>query len=73
LAGGLDVALGVPAQLAAFGLIFILFGIMFGAIYRYRKAFSWHTGLWGENASGRHYDLIFLLINLVMSFTDGGA
>ena len=54
-------------QLAAFGLILL----MFGAIYK--KIFSWHTGFWGEKASGWHYDLIFVLMNLVIAFTDGGA
>jgi putative oxidoreductase len=67
LAGGLGVAFGVLTQLAAFGLILI----MFGAIGK--KIFAWHTGFWGEKASGWHYDLIFILINLVIAFTDGGA
>jgi putative oxidoreductase len=67
LAGGLGVAFGVLTQLAAFGLILV----MFGAIYK--KTFSWHTGFWGEKASGWHYDLIFILINLVIAFSDGGA
>jgi putative oxidoreductase len=67
LAGGLGVAFGVLTQLAAFGLIVI----MFGAIGK--KIFAWHTGFWGENASGWHYDLIFVLMNLVIAFTDGGA
>ena len=67
LAGGLGVAFGVLTQLAAFGLILV----MSGAIYK--KTFSWHTGFWGEKAFGWHYDLIFILINLVIAFTDGGA
>jgi len=67
VAGGLGVAFGVLTQLAAFGLIVI----MFGAIGK--KIFAWHTGFWGENASGWHYDLIFVLMNLVIAFTDGGA
>lgn len=66
-AGGLAVAFGVLTQLAAFGLILI----MLGAIEK--KIFAWHTGFWGENASGWHYDLIFILMNLVIAFTDGGA
>ena len=60
-------AFGVLTQLAAFGLILI----MFGAIQK--KIFAWHTGFWGEKASGWHYDLIFVLMNLVIAFTDGGA
>jgi putative oxidoreductase len=67
VAGGLGVAFGVLTQLAAFGLIFI----MFGAIWK--KIFAWHTGFWGEKASGWHYDLMFVLMNLVIAFTDGGA
>jgi putative oxidoreductase len=67
VAGGLGVAFGVLTQLAAFGLILI----MFGAIQK--KIFEWHTGFWGEKASGWHYDLIFILMNLVIAFTNGGA
>jgi putative oxidoreductase len=67
VAGALGVAFGVLTQLAAFGLILI----MFGAIEK--KIFAWHTGFWGEKASGWHYDLIFVLINLVIAFTNGGA
>ena len=67
LAGGLGVAFGVLTQLAAIGLILI----MLGAIEK--KIFAWHTGFWGEKGSGWHYDLIIILINLVIAFTDGGV
>jgi putative oxidoreductase len=67
VAGGLGVAFGVLTQLAAFGLVVI----MFGAIQK--KIFAWHTGFWGVKASGWHYDLIFILMNLVIAFTNGGA
>ena len=67
LAGGMGVTFGVLTQLAAFGLILI----MLGAIWK--KIFAWHTGFWGEKGSGWHYDLIFILMNLVIAFTDGGA
>jgi putative oxidoreductase len=67
VAGGLGVAAGVLTQLAAIGLILV----MLGAIYK--KIFAWHTGFWGEKASGWHYDLIFILMNLVIVFTNGGA
>jgi putative oxidoreductase len=67
VAGGLGVAAGVLTQLAAIGLILI----MFGAIQK--KIFSWHTGFWGEKASGWHYDLMFVLMNLVILFTNGGS
>ena len=66
VAGGLGVAAGVLPQIAAFGLILI----MLGAIQK--KMFVWHTGFWGEKSSGWHYDLIFVLINLLIAFTDGG-
>jgi len=67
LAGGLGVALGVLTQLAAIGLILI----MLGAIQK--KIFVWHTGFWGEKASGWHYDLMLLLMNFVIACTDGGG
>jgi putative oxidoreductase len=66
LAGGLGVAFGVLTQLAAFGLILI----MLGAVQK--KIFVWHTGFWGEKASGWHYDLMLILMNLVIAFTNGG-
>ena len=67
IAGALGVALGLLTQLAAFGLIII----MLGAIQK--KIFVWHTGFWGEKASGWHYDLMIVLMNLVIAFTNGGA
>jgi putative oxidoreductase len=67
VAGGLGVAFGVLTQLAAFGLILI----MLGAIQK--KLFAWHTGFWGGKQPGWHYDLIFVLMNLVIAFTNGGA
>jgi putative oxidoreductase len=67
LAGGLGIAFGVLTQLAAFGLILI----MLGAIQK--KIFVWHTRFWGEKASGRHYDLMLILMNLVTAFANGGT
>ena len=67
VAGGVGVAFGVLTQLAAIGLILI----MLGAIQK--KIFVWHTGVWGEKASGWHYDLLLVAINLVILFTNGGA
>jgi putative oxidoreductase len=66
LAGALGVAAGVLTQAAAFGLILL----MLGAIEK--KVFVWHTGFWGQKAEGWHYDLILILINLVIAFSDGG-
>ena len=67
LAGALGVALGVLTQLAAFGLILL----MLGAIQK--KIFVWRTGFWGEKSDGWHYDLMMILMNLVITFTDGGS
>jgi len=67
VAGGLGVAAGVLTQLAAFGLILI----MLGAIQK--KIAKWHTGFWGEKTYGWHYDLMFVLMNLLIAFTNGGA
>jgi putative oxidoreductase len=67
VASGLGVAAGVLTQLAAFGLILI----MLGAIQK--KIFVWHTGFWGEKTYGWHYDLMFVLMNLVIIFSNGGA
>jgi putative oxidoreductase len=67
LAGGLGVALGVLTQLAAMGLMLV----MLGAIHR--KIFVWHTGFWGAQATGWHYDVMLLLINAVIVCTDGGT
>jgi putative oxidoreductase len=66
LAGGLGVVFGVLTQLAALGLILV----MLGAIYK--KIGAWHTGFWGEKASGWHYDLMLVIMNLVIITTNGG-
>src|SRR5260370_26497005 len=65
--GALGVAFGVLTQLAAAGLILL----MLGAIQK--KVFVWHTGFWGEKESGWHYDLILIVMNLVIAFTNGGG
>jgi len=67
VAGSLGVAFGVLPQLAALGLILV----MLGAIQK--KVFVWHTGFWGKNASGWHYDLMLVVMNLVVIATDGGS
>ena len=64
ISGGLGVAFGVLTQLAANGLILI----MLGAIHK--KVFFWQTGFWGEKASGWHYDLMLVLMNLVIACTN---
>jgi putative oxidoreductase len=66
MAGALGVALGVFTQVAAL----LLMLVMLGAIQK--KVFVWHIGFWGEQNSGWHYDLTFLLANLVILTTAGG-
>jgi putative oxidoreductase len=66
IAGSLGIVFGVLQQVAAIGLIMI----MLGAIQK--KVFVWHTGFWGEKASGWHYDLIFVVMCVVVLFTNGG-
>ena len=66
MAAALGVALGVFTQVAALGLI----GIMVGAIQK--KLFVWHIGFWGDKTYGWHYDLLFVVANLVILTTGGG-
>ena len=66
MAAALGVALGVFTQLAAL----VLIGIMLGAIQK--KLFVWHTGFWGDKTYGWHYDLLFVVANLVILTTAGG-
>ncbi len=66
VAGSLGIIFGVLQQLAAVGLILV----MLGAIQK--KIFVWRTGFWGDKASGWHYDLMFVVMCLVILFTDGG-
>jgi putative oxidoreductase len=66
VAGALGVMLGVLTQIASIGLILIMLGSI------QRKIFVWHTGFWGEKASGWHYDLMFVVMSLMFLFTGGG-
>lgn len=66
MAAALGVALGVFAQLAALALILIMSGSI------QKKVFVWHTGFWGEKTYGWHYDLLFVVANLVILTTGGG-
>ena len=66
VAGALGVGFGVLTQLAAIGLILL----MLGAIQK--KIFVWHTGFWGEKTYGWHYDLMLVVMNLTILFTNGG-
>ena len=62
--GGLGVAVGVLAQLAAIGLILT----MVGAIQK--KIFAWHIAFWANN--GWNYETMLVVMNLVIVATGGG-
>jgi putative oxidoreductase len=66
MAAALGVALGVFTQVAALGLLLISLGAI------QKKVFVWHIGFWGEQTYGWHYDLLFLVANLVILTTGGG-
>jgi len=66
VAGAVALVVGFLTQWAALGLILI----MLGAIYM--KAAKWKTGFWGEKSMGWHYDLLFVVMNLVILTTGGG-
>ena len=66
LAGAVALAVGFLTQWAALGLILVMLGAIF------MKIAKWHTGFWGEKASGWHYDLLFVVMNLVILTTGGG-
>jgi putative oxidoreductase len=64
--GSLGLVTGILIQPAAIGLMLI--GL--GAIQK--KITAWKTGFWGDKASGWHYDLMLLAMNLVILTTAGG-
>lgn len=66
IAGSLGIMLGVLTQLAAIGLILL----MLGAIQK--KIFVWHTGFWGKDGYGWHYDLMLIVMSIVIVVTNGG-
>jgi putative oxidoreductase len=66
LSGAIALAVGFLTQWAALGLILI----MLGAIYK--KIAEWHSGFWGEKSMGWHYDLLFVVMNLVILTSGGG-
>lgn len=66
-AGGLGVALGVFAQLAAIGFILIMLGAA------QKKIFVWQTGFWGNaGTNGWSYEVMLMVMNLVILTTAGG-
>jgi len=66
LLAGLGIAGGLLTRLSAIGLMIVMLGAM------HRKAFVWHSGFWGKNSQGWHYDLVFFLICLLTFATNGG-
>jgi len=67
LASAVGVATGVLARWAALGLILVMCGSI------YQKAFAWKTGFWGKGTQGWHYDLTFVVMNLVVLCVGPGA
>ena|SRR2546426_10120976 len=67
LAGALGLATGVLARWAAVGLILV----MLGAIQK--KMFVWKTGFWGKDSQGWHYELLFIVMNLVVLCVGPGS
>lgn len=66
MAAALGIALGVLTQVSAL----VLIGVMLGAIQK--KVFEWKIGFWGEGTYGWHYDLTYLVANLVILTSGGG-
>lgn len=66
VAGSLGLVFGVLTQLAALGIVIVSLGAI------QKKIFVWKTGFWGEKSYGWHYDLLFLVMNLLILFTNGG-
>ncbi len=66
IAGSLGIIFGVLSQIAALGLIVL----MLGAIQK--KIATWHSGFWGKDGYGWHYDLMMIVMCLVIVFTNGG-
>jgi uncharacterized membrane protein YphA (DoxX/SURF4 family) len=64
--GSVALVTGILIQPAALGLMLVGLGAMA------KKVLSWKTGFWGEKASGWHYDLMLLAMNLVILCTAGG-
>jgi putative oxidoreductase len=67
LLGAASIAIGVFPQVGAL----LLSGVMLGAIHK--KIFAWKTGFWGDEGQGWFYDLLYLVCNLVILTTGGGA
>ncbi len=66
MAGSAGLVFGVLARWAALGLILI----MAGAIQK--KIFISHTGFWGTDGYGWHYDLTLVAMNLMIALSGPG-
>ena len=64
--GGIGLIFGILTQFAALGLILISLGAI------KKKAMEWKTDFWGTGVYGWHYDLLFVVMNLVILVTSGG-
>lgn len=67
VAAAVALVLGIFPQIA--GLLLVL--IMCGAVFK--KAFVWHSGLWGDQGGGWYYDMLYLVGSLVVVTTGGGS
>jgi uncharacterized membrane protein YphA (DoxX/SURF4 family) len=66
MAGSAGLVVGVLARWAALGLMLI----MAGGIQQ--KIFVQHTGFWGKDAYGWHYDLTLATMNLMIALSGPG-
>jgi putative oxidoreductase len=66
MAGSLGLVFGVLPRFAALGLMLIGAGAM------QKKIFVWHSGYWGTNGYGWHYDLMLFTMNLVIALVGAG-
>lgn len=67
LLGATLLAVGLWDQIAAAALIVVMLGAL------HRKIFVWGVTFWGEDSNGWYYDLLYLVCNLVILATGGGA
>jgi putative oxidoreductase len=67
LLGAASIAVGILAQLGAL----LLIAVMLGAIFK--KIVVWKSGFWGKKNDGWYYDVLYLVGNLVIVATGGGA
>jgi putative oxidoreductase len=66
MAGSLGLVFGVLARWAALGLMVIGAGAM------QKKIFVWHSGYWGKDGYGAHYDLMLFAMNFAIATLGSG-